>query len=571
MKHLVLYSGGLGSYFTAKRLLERGVEKKDLTLLFTDTFTEDEDLYRFLDDSTKKLGMEITKFSDGRDIWEVFHDEKFLGNSRVDVCSQELKRRMSRKYIKQIFIPSQVIIYLGFDWTEVDRFEKAKKAWLPYIIQCPLIEKPYIGKEEMKQMIVEDGIELPRLYRLGFSHNNCFSGETRFITDEGMKDFASTVGTKQNVLSNGNFVEAEVKSFGKQNLFKLTVQKNKQKKEIFTTENHRWILYNGERGNSRKEKYTRELMSGDFLVSMYGNGMSNVRPSAFGISHGIVFGDGTKNTAKNSFAFINLCGEKNSKLVEWFPNSPKTKTKQGTKISDLPRYFKDFPSIKESKSYLLGWLSGYFASDGSVSKDGSSKISSSNKENLLFVKDVCAKLSIGTMPITCENRIGINKKYSNLYTMYFAKETLFPEFFLIENHRNRYLENLPKNKQRITGWKVISVEKTERFESVFCLEVPKNHNFTLDDNILTGNCGGGCVKAGIGHFHHLLKTMPERYKTWEEEEQKMIEFLGKDVSILRRMKNGVSKNITLKQLREEQETLTQEELCDIGGCGCFQD
>lgn len=46
MKHIVLYSGGLGSYFTAKRLIESGVSKDDIILLFTDTKIEDVDVSR---------------------------------------------------------------------------------------------------------------------------------------------------------------------------------------------------------------------------------------------------------------------------------------------------------------------------------------------------------------------------------------------------------------------------------------------------------------------------------------------------------------------------------------------
>ena len=176
MKHIVLYSGGLGSYYTTKRLLERGIKKEDITLLFTDTKIEDEDLYRFLDESSKKLDIPLTNYSDGRDVWQVFKDRKFLSNSRVDHCSQYLKRTMSRKYVKQ-FKPNEVIIYLGYDWTEIHRFEKAQKAWLPYIISCPLTEKPFLDKEQMKIDIEEkDGIRLPRLYKMGFAHNNCGGG-----------------------------------------------------------------------------------------------------------------------------------------------------------------------------------------------------------------------------------------------------------------------------------------------------------------------------------------------------------------------------------------------------------
>lgn len=175
LTHLVLFSGGLGSYFTAKRLLEQGISKDDIILLFTDTKIEDEDLYRFISDAEKSLGISITNFSDGRDIWQVFKDVRFLGNSRLDPCSRVLKREMSRKFIKQ-FSPDEVIIYLGYDYTEMHRFEKAQKAWLPYKIESPLCDKPYIDKQDMIKLIEEDGIKLPRLYKMGFSHNNCGGG-----------------------------------------------------------------------------------------------------------------------------------------------------------------------------------------------------------------------------------------------------------------------------------------------------------------------------------------------------------------------------------------------------------
>ena len=68
-----------------------------------------------------------------------------------------------------------------------------------------------------------------------------------------------------------------------------------------------------------------------------------------------------------------------------------------------------------------------------------------------------------------------------------------------------------------------------------------------------------------------MDEFPERYKIWEDNEQEIRNFLKKDVSILRRTKNGERKNITLKDLRKERENLTKEELCDIGGCGCFEE
>lgn len=84
------------------------------------------------------------------------------------------------------------------------------------------------------------------------------------------------------------------------------------------------------------------------------------------------------------------------------------------------------------------------------------------------------------------------------------------------------------------------------------------------------NCGGGCVKAGIKQFKHLLKVLPDEYAYWEAREEEMRAFLDADVSILTDRRGGVRKPMTLRQLREEVEavaTLFDEE--EWGGCACF--
>jgi 3'-phosphoadenosine 5'-phosphosulfate sulfotransferase (PAPS reductase)/FAD synthetase len=172
MKHIVFFSGGLGSFFTAKRVIERH-GKENTILLFTDTKTEDKDLYRFLNDAEQYFGVPITYISDGRDIWQVFEDVNFIGNSRVAPCTQILKQRLSKKWIKENFKPDECVLYLGIDWTEEHRTVAPRKNWHPYRVEFPLCEEPLIDKEDMKRELKEIGIELPFLYRLGFSHNNC--------------------------------------------------------------------------------------------------------------------------------------------------------------------------------------------------------------------------------------------------------------------------------------------------------------------------------------------------------------------------------------------------------------
>jgi 3'-phosphoadenosine 5'-phosphosulfate sulfotransferase (PAPS reductase)/FAD synthetase len=90
IKHVVSFSGGMGSFAEAKSCVDQ-FGKNNVTLLFSDTMMEDEDLYRFKDECVKFLKCELITLSDGRTPFEVFKDEKFMGNSRVDPCSKILK------------------------------------------------------------------------------------------------------------------------------------------------------------------------------------------------------------------------------------------------------------------------------------------------------------------------------------------------------------------------------------------------------------------------------------------------------------------------------------------------
>lgn len=173
MSIVVLFSGGVASWAAARRLVDRR-GPSGITLLFTDTMSEDEDLYRFLDDAEADLGIPVTRISDGRDIWQVFRDERFLGNSRADPCSRILKRELSRRWIEANAPDAAVCI--GFDWTEVHRLDRARAAWSPREVIAPMIDPPYRLRAELLADLESRGIRAPRLYGLGFEHNNCGGG-----------------------------------------------------------------------------------------------------------------------------------------------------------------------------------------------------------------------------------------------------------------------------------------------------------------------------------------------------------------------------------------------------------
>jgi len=170
---IVLYSGGIGSWVAAQRCIG---QYDEVELLFTDTKSEDEDTYRFLRDGAKALGVPLTEIADGRDIWEVFRDVKFLANSRIDPCSRILKRDLARKWIDAHYAPDEADVVVGIDWTESHRFERMAARWAPRRVVAPLCDKPLLSKEQMHEAAEALGVPRQRLYRMGAPHANCGGG-----------------------------------------------------------------------------------------------------------------------------------------------------------------------------------------------------------------------------------------------------------------------------------------------------------------------------------------------------------------------------------------------------------
>lgn len=181
MKHVISLSGGIGSYAAARRVVEGAQPGDDVVLLFADTKIEDADLYRFLQDTVRYLGLRTPygvafsyqEIRDGRDVWEVFYSERFLGNSRIDPCSKFLKRVPIRRWIDANCDPADTVVYLGIDWTEEHRFTKAVPYWAPFTVKAPLCEPPTYDRDRALEELRAEGIEPPRLYAMGFPHNNC--------------------------------------------------------------------------------------------------------------------------------------------------------------------------------------------------------------------------------------------------------------------------------------------------------------------------------------------------------------------------------------------------------------
>ncbi len=321
----------------------------------------------------------------------------------------------------------------------------------------------------------------------------CLAAETRVLTWEGVKPIRELAGGTHRILGkHGDWIDAPFRSFGVQPLMRLTLTRNGIRKCIYVTAEHRWFVRSGQTQESGREVLTSDLRPGHRLVSKFPRTrVKQTTPSPFGIAHGVTFGDGTSS---GTGSMAQLDAVKDVELLKWFPVSMMTQHGRQMLIHHLPRFFKELPPLDESVSYLYGWLAGYFAADGCVSTTGTVMLNSAKRDELEYVRLVCTRLGIGTYGVTEQIRVGFEgREPSSLFRIILVGSDLTEEFFLLDKHRFRF--NAASKAYERKSWVVREVAKTDRVEEVFCATVDEGHAFTLEDNILTGNCFS-CAEGG---------------------------------------------------------------------------
>jgi hypothetical protein len=172
MQWVGMFSGGAGSWAACKRAAahygpENGV------LLFADTKVEDGDLYRFLPEAAANIGVPLVRVCDGRTPFQVFHDVRFLGNTRRASCSLALKIEPCRRWMTGYRRSRNTLLVLGIGWDEVHRLPAIRSNWVPYRVWAPLTEPPYLDPSQVLTWMRESGLRPPAAYKEGFPHNNC--------------------------------------------------------------------------------------------------------------------------------------------------------------------------------------------------------------------------------------------------------------------------------------------------------------------------------------------------------------------------------------------------------------
>lgn len=174
MRYVVSLSGGIASAVSADRAIRRYGDVVELA--FADTAWEDEDLYRFKADLMRRWGRPLTEYRDGRTPLQVAEDKQIIPNSNAAPCSHELKVRFFEE--AERLGPKPVTRLLGLDWREMHRVDRMRTKYEPLaadglFVDFPLLWKPYEFRPYTEVVEKEWGIEAPRLYKMGFPHNNC--------------------------------------------------------------------------------------------------------------------------------------------------------------------------------------------------------------------------------------------------------------------------------------------------------------------------------------------------------------------------------------------------------------
>lgn len=509
-KHIICYSGGHSSALVAIEVV-RKYGKENVTLLNHDIHpsVESSDIKRFKDEVAAYLGLPITYANhpewDKKDQFDIVVDAKaFKVGNGTALCTNRLKTAPFEKWLKESVPDKNCICYYGFDANELVRVQRRSQIMgsMGYKTDYPLA----LWNERTITSTKEIGIEPPNTYGV-FKHANCFSGDTKFITREGSVTLEQTVGKSVEVITRDGWKKADIKHFGNQQIVELTLSNGSRTKTLKTTENHRWIVpKHNHKSFGYVEKTTSALMVGDRIPTVYS--VTDVSPDFTGIQHGFTFGDGslykTSNYEDGKFKSRAYIANSKEQVLQFF-TKPMTEKRC---VHGLPAEFKVLPDIKLSDEYLLGFIIGLVSSDGCVGNSGIT-ISNKDREVLEGIHQILNKLGIVSWVGDMKTRDTNYKKGAVLGNITIPRICFKREWLIRDFHKERFGEVFTEPK----SWKVESIRKTDVYEDVYCAVVEGDFKeFTLDGNILTGNCTG-CLKAGKQHWYIVYLTRPD---LWEK-------------------------------------------------------
>ena len=172
-KHIaVWFSCGAASAVAAKLTLDIYGEHNKVSIVNNPVAEEDKDNRRFLHDVEKWLGQEIQfainpKYPNHK-CTEVWDDRQFMSGPTGAPCTIELKKRARQEWEIENKPDYTVLGFTSEEKGRADRFRITERDTL----LTPLINCGFT-KQNCFELIQDAGIELPRVYKMGYPNANC--------------------------------------------------------------------------------------------------------------------------------------------------------------------------------------------------------------------------------------------------------------------------------------------------------------------------------------------------------------------------------------------------------------
>jgi 3'-phosphoadenosine 5'-phosphosulfate sulfotransferase (PAPS reductase)/FAD synthetase len=163
------WSGGITSAVACKI----AIDSTQAIPVYIETGSHHDDTLRFKADCEKWYGKPIETIQSEKygNHFDVIEKRRFINGPAGALCTSELKRMIREKWQKGKDIKGYV---WGFEYTtrEAGRADRIKTAMPTYQHIFPLIEAQ-LTKPDCIELVTQQGIEVPAMYKLGFHNNNC--------------------------------------------------------------------------------------------------------------------------------------------------------------------------------------------------------------------------------------------------------------------------------------------------------------------------------------------------------------------------------------------------------------
>lgn len=153
----------------ATKLTLRKYNPDRVVITYSDPGSEHEDNKRFLADCQRWFNHEIITLKSEKyeDTWAVWDASNFIVSQHGAACTGLLKREPTYSFAE----PDDILVF-GYTVEERDRADRFREQNFEITLETPLIEAG-LSKSDCLAMIERSGIELPRMYKLGYHNNNC--------------------------------------------------------------------------------------------------------------------------------------------------------------------------------------------------------------------------------------------------------------------------------------------------------------------------------------------------------------------------------------------------------------